>query len=193
MDVPRETRDRFAVFESLVRRWNPRINLVSPSTLQDFETRHLADSIQIHEMAPHDATTWADLGSGGGFPGVVVAICRPDCRVTMVESDRRKAEFLRHAVRELSLNADIRAERIEDIQGIAPDVISARALAALPKLLSLCESIADPGTVFLFPKGERFDEELRLARRDWRFTEEIIPSKTRKGSVILRLRNVERA
>lgn len=191
MSVSRET--KLDAFADLIRKWNPRINLVAQSTLGDVHERHIADSIQISDAGEAFHGTWLDLGSGGGFPGLVVAILRPDLAVTLVESDRRKAAFLRTVIRELGLDTKVEAVRIESLASQNADVISARALAPLNLLLPLAVPHAHANTVFLFPKGANYAEEVAEAAVDWSFTADRIPSRTRPGSVILKLRNVRRA
>ena len=132
-NVSRETFEKLEALEALVRRWNPAINLVSSASLAELWNRHIVDSAQLFALCPRTSNTWADIGSGGGFPGLVVAILAqpalPDLRVTLVESDLRKATFLRQAVQALSLGADVISERIESVPPLATGVLSARALS----------------------------------------------------------------
>lgn len=188
---------RIAAYEALVRRWNPRINLVAPSTLADLRDRHVADSAQLFALAPPDWRHWADLGSGAGFPGLVVAIlaaqARPAGRVALVESDRRKAAFLATVRRELGLDCDIHADRIERLAPLGADIVTARALAPLDRLLPLARRHLRPGGTALFPKGARgVAEEIAAAQGDWSFDLDRLPSRTSTGSVILRIGNIER-
>ncbi|WP_375260289.1 16S rRNA (guanine(527)-N(7))-methyltransferase RsmG [Palleronia sp.] len=192
MSVSRETEARCARLAALVRRWNPRINLVSKSSLEDLETRHIADSLAVASSVS-DVRTWVDLGSGGGFPGLVVSICKPDAQVTLVESDQRKAVFLRRASSELGLNVAVRASRIEEVPPLLPDAISARALAPLDRLLALAVPHGRADTRYVFPKGARYREEIEAARKNWRFDIDVQPSKTDKEAVILVMENIERA
>ena len=130
-DVSRETA-ALAEYAAMLRKWNPAINLVSPTTLDEIETRHIADSRALADMAPTAAGNWVDLGSGGGFPGMVVAICRPDLQVILVESDRRKASFLRSVTREIGLkNATVIADRIESDDPLNAASVSGRLLLSL--------------------------------------------------------------
>lgn len=192
MNVSRETEAKFTCLAALVRLWNPKINLISKTTLADLETRHVADSVQVAYTVP-DARTWVDLGSGGGFPGLVVAICKPEAHVTLVESDQRKAVFLRRVSSELDLNVTVRASRAEEVPPLLPDAISARALAPLDKLLALAARHGRQDTRFVFPKGVRYRDEIAAARKSWRFEIDVQPSTTDKEAVILVMENIERA
>ncbi|SIO49416.1 16S rRNA m(7)G-527 methyltransferase [Rhodovulum sp. ES.010] len=196
-DVSRETSRRLEQFATLLRRWNPAINLVSRATLDELETRHLLDSVQLFDLAPAEAVHWADLGSGGGFPGLVIAIMAvekaPAMKMTLIESDKRKAAFLTTAIRELDLeNAQVHAIRIEDVAPLGADVLSARALAPLPVLLGFAECHLRPGGVALFPKGARHAAELDAALASWRFDVQKIHSKTDPQAVILKLGGIFR-
>ena len=192
MIVSRETTEQFERLDTLVRLWNSKINLVSKVTIEELQTRHIADSVQVSE-AVEQSKNWADLGSGGGFPGLVVAICKPKTSVTLVEADQRKAVFLRRAVSELGLNARVLSSRIEDIEPLSADVISARALAPLDKLIPLAVRHGRPETRYVFPKGARFREEIAAVRRTWRFEIDVRPSRTDKEAVILIMERIERA
>ncbi|MBK1634865.1 16S rRNA (guanine(527)-N(7))-methyltransferase RsmG [Rhodovulum adriaticum] len=196
-DVPRETSERLSAYAALLRKWNPAINLVSRSTLKDLETRHIADSAQLFDLAPKNAAHWVDLGSGGGFPGLVIAIlaadAAPQMRVTLIESDLRKATFLRTAARELGLeNTNVLSQRIEAAPPQGADVLSARALAPLTDLLSFATRHLAPDGVALFPKGARHDQELEAALATWRFTVQKIPSTTDPQAVILQIGGIAR-
>lgn len=177
-----------------LERWNGAINLVAKSTLADAWDRHIADSAQLLLLAPETPVHWADLGSGAGFPGLVVAIIlaerSPETRVTLVESDRRKATFLRESVRGLGLTTTVLAERIETIAPLCADVVSARALARLEKLLPLtARHIAHDG-IALFLKGAAAQSELAMVSGAWSFSLERLPSQTDPTSEILRLKDL---
>lgn len=195
-NVSRETFDALKTYEALVRRWSPAINLVSKSALSDLWDRHIADSAQIFGLCPSWARTWVDFGSGGGFPGLVVAVLarelRPDVCVTLVESDLRKATFLRQAARDLSLAVAVRSERIESLDPVNADVISARALAALPELLAYAEKHLHRNGVAIFPKGARFREEIAEAQASWDFDVDRQPSLLEGDAAILVIRNIHR-
>ena len=190
--VSRETRERLEDFVELVSRWNKTINLVSPHDVPQIWDRHVADSVQIAQSIDGEMDVWTDLGSGGGFPGLIVAIVTPDrfARLNLVEADRRKATFLRTAVRELSLQATVHAARIEDVSLPPADVISARALASLDRLLGMAHRLAKPTATHVFPKGVTWRTEVDEALERWSFHYETIPSALRAGSVILKVRDV---
>lgn len=192
--VSRETSDRLDRYQNLLLRWTERINLIAPSTRASIATRHIADSLQLWPHAPAEARSWVDLGSGGGLPGLVIAIIaaeqRPGLTVTLVESDQRKAVFLRHAAAELGLPARVVARRIESLPPMPQDVISARALAPLPRLLELSRPFLHSGTVLLFPKGRSAHSELTEARRHWHIEVEAVPSRTDRQGVLLRISRV---
>lgn len=190
--VSRETSERLSKLADLVRAWTPKINLISKSSVGDLETRHIIDSLQVAEAA-NNVRAWCDLGSGGGFPGLVVAIVHPEIRVTLIESDQRKCVFLRHASRELGLSVTIRNARIENAEPTGADIVSARALAPLSQLIPLAVRHGSSDARFIFPKGASFRQELDAIRCDWSFEIDVRPSKTEKEAVILVLGNVERA
>lgn len=196
LDVSRETAERLAEYAALLRAWNPRINLVSKQTLADLESRHFADSAQLLALAPPDATTWADLGSGGGFPGLVIAIlaaeARPALHVTLVESDQRKAVFLRTVAQRTGVPVTVLADRIESIPPLGTDVLSARALAPLTTLLDHAERHLRPNGTALFPKGANWRAEVDEALERWRFRCENLPSATSPDGAILRLGEIAR-
>lgn len=196
LNVSRETVDRLEHFHALLQKWSPRINLVAPSTLADARERHIVDSAQVFALAPRDATTWADLGSGGGFPGLVVAILArdlaPDMRVTLIESDQRKCTFLRTVLRECEVAARVITQRIEALDPLATDVLSARALAPLPLLLEFAERHLKPGGLALFQKGAQWENEVTEARRQWQFRANPVTSITEQKSVILKIEGVSR-
>ncbi|MBL9072818.1 16S rRNA (guanine(527)-N(7))-methyltransferase RsmG [Tabrizicola sp.] len=196
LDVSRETLAALQQYEDLVRRWTPAINLVSKATLPDLWDRHIVDSAQIFALCPFSATSWADLGSGGGFPGVVIAILakqlKPDLRVTLVESDLRKATFLRQAAQTLALPVTVRSSRIEVLDPLNAEVISARALAPLADLLAYADRHLAAGGVAVFPKGARYAEELAEAQKTWAFDVDAQQSLSDADAAILVIRNIHR-
>lgn len=190
-DVSRETLAQLEVFADLLEEWNPRINLVSRSTLADLWTRHFLDSAQLLKFGKSSGT-WADLGSGGGFPGAVVAILSEGrLDVTLVESDQRKAAFLR-AVSRNTVRFEVVAQRIEAAHPIGADVVSARALAPLSKLLPYVERHLAPRGVAVLPKGRNAQEEITQALENWRFDCETYPSETDPEAVVLTLGEIKR-
>lgn len=197
LTVSRETVATLRAFEAEVRRWTPAVNLVSRSTLEDLWGRHVDDSAQIFQACPTEARHWVDVGSGGGFPGLVVAILarelQPHTRVILVESDQRKAAFLRQTARKLGLEVDVHARRIESMPPLGADVISARALAPLPDLLELTFPHLKSGGVALFLKGARHSEEVSVARKSWIFDLDLRPSVVDPDAALLIIRKVYRA
>jgi len=195
-DVSRETRERLETYAELLKKWNPKINLVSASTLPDLWTRHFRDSAQILSLAPLDARIWADLGAGGGFPGLVVAIIghetRPDLEMTCVESDQRKATFLRTVIRETGVSARVVVDRIEKAAPIGADVVSARALAPLGRLLDYAERHLSADGVALFPKGAGFQKEVADALERWSFDLDTYPSATDPDATVLKIGELRR-
>ena len=196
-NVSRETMERIRAFEDLLRRWNQKINLVSPADLSHLRTRHTQDSAQLMEHIPTEARTWLDLGSGAGFPGLVCAILaaesRPDLHVTLIESDQRKSAFLREAARIAGIQTTVLTTRIEAAALQPHDIITARALAALPQLLSLAWPFCHSETCLLLPKGRTVSSELMTAGQDWHMTVERLPSRIDPDSTILKLTQVRPA
>lgn len=196
--VSRETIDRLRTYEGLLRAWQKVINLVSPTTLDEIWHRHFADSAQLLAFAPQGGKNWLDLGSGGGFPGLVLAILlaekNSDARMTLVESDTRKAAFLGEVARKTGLAVEIRGERIEksatQAKSQIKDVITARALAPLPKLLGLVQPFFSPQTVALFPKGRDAEAEVSEAERQFAFDYTLAPSLTDAQARIVIVRNL---
>ncbi len=195
-DVSRETRDRLALYADLLCKWTPVINLVSKSTLPDLWTRHFADSAQVLQIAGPVQGRWADLGSGGGFPGMVVAILaaetHPGLSVTCVESDQRKATFLRTVARETGVAAEVISKRIETVPPLAAKVVSARALAPLIDLIAYTEPHLAPGGFALFLKGTGQAQEIEAALASWSFQLDTFASRTDPASAILKLRSIAR-
>jgi 16S rRNA (guanine527-N7)-methyltransferase len=180
--VSRETIVKLSTYESLLKQWQRTINLVAPSTLGEIWNRHFADSAQLLAYAPPDAKQWLDLGSGAGFPGLVLALLlaeRGGAKMTLVESDTRKAAFLSEVSRQTRLPVDICRARIESRPTQAKiDVITTRALAPLPRLLALAAPYFSKDTVGLFLKGREAQAEVDNALKDWEFTVALHPSQT---------------
>jgi 16S rRNA (guanine527-N7)-methyltransferase len=227
--VSRETLARLETYEVLLRRWQAAVNLVANSTLDAVWQRHFADSAQLLALAP-GARTWLDLGSGGGFPGLLLAIlladdpsdagagevadarigpavagaARPGSvrrgRVVLIESDTRKCAFLREVARQTGLAAsgiavDILSTRIETAatqsKVAAPDVVTARALAPLDKLLALAAPFVSAGTIGLFLKGREAANEVEAARKTWMFKSALVQSRTNPAAQIVRISALE--
>ena len=169
--VSRETFESIVAFEASFRKWAARINLVAPNTMGELWQRHILDSAQLARLAP-DALRWLDLGSGGGFPGAVMAVLlkdRPGGSIDLVESNSKKAAFLRATLAELGAPARIHAARIEDVQVAMPEIVTARALAPLPKLLALTERWLTSGARALFHKGRDYRREIEESSASWAF------------------------
>ncbi|MFN0114844.1 MAG: 16S rRNA (guanine(527)-N(7))-methyltransferase RsmG [Paracoccaceae bacterium] len=196
-DVSRETRDRLGTLVETVIRWQPAINLISPGSVPDIWSRHVLDSAQLLNLAPPAAQRWADLGSGAGFPGLVCAICAQGAgRATdfhLVESDRRKAAFLNTAARATGVAVTVHPDRAESRPPLGADVVSARALAPLDRLLGLARRHLAPGGRAILPKGSAWRSEVAKALETWRFTYENHPSLTDPDSVILLVKDIEHA
>lgn len=193
--VSRETMDDLCKFERLVQKWTSKINLISPEEKSRIWNRHIWDSSQLFLLLQKRPLSWIDLGSGGGFPGLVLAVLDKKERnldLTLVESDARKCVFLRTAVRELKLNATVVQKRIEELPTQRPDYISARALAPLENLLGSTEGLRSPRTISVFPKGKNWQSEVDIASKQWQFDIEIHASKTDPQAAILEITNVER-
>jgi len=189
--VSRETTERLHAYAALVREWNPRINLVGPRDLPRLWERHVMDSAQLAPLVPPGVL--GDLGSGGGLPGLVLAIMR-DGPVHLVESDRRKAAFLMEAARRLALpHVTVHPKRIEDAALPPLDALTARALAPLVELLPHAHRLLAPGGAAVFPKGRAVDAELTQAAAGWLMRVERLPSATDPDSTILRLTEVRPA
>lgn len=187
--VSRETLDRLAAYEALLRKWNPAINLVARSTLDDVWERHFADSAQLFALLPAGTQVLVDLGSGAGFPGLVLAILGVP-EVHLIESDGRKAAFLREVARVTGAPATVHAQRAEQADAPPADAVSARALADLSALLPLAVRFLKPGGVCLFPKGRTAADELTRARDSWTMRTEEFPSRTDPSGTLLRLSEI---
>lgn len=188
-NVSRETLARLKAYVCLLTDWNARHNLVSNASLEEVWKRHIWDSAQLVPLIPPDAKTLADLGSGAGFPGLVLAVLlHGRVTVTLFESTRKKAEFLHTVADRLGLAVDIRNERIERAEKIIYDVVTARACATLPELLVYAQHFAGPRTVCLFLKGQNVEAELTTARKSWRMKVRRHPSLTHAFGSILEIR-----
>ena len=193
--VSRETVARLKTYETLLRRWQETINLVGPGTLDEIWSRHFTDSAQLLTLAPPDAKRWLDLGSGAGFPGLVIAILlaeREGADMTLIESNTRKAAFLSEVGRQTGVPVDIYPQRIENVATqymVGPvDVITARGLAPMPRLLELAAPYFSDSTTGLFLKGRGVQAELDEASRKWEFSAESCPSQTDRSSQIIIVR-----
>ena len=196
LDVSRETLDALKYFEDLVVLWNPAINLISNSSVSDLWSRHIVDSAQLFLFTLPDEGLWLDVGSGGGFPGIVVSIVAkelaPSLRVVLVESDNRKCVFLRTVIRELGLSVKVINDRIENVKLDDVVYLSARALRNLNSLLFMVENNVSRETVCVFPKGRSYKKELVESQKNWKFDFNLIDSNTSEDSKVIVLKGLER-
>ena len=194
--VSRETERRLAVLVTELARWQQVKNLISGATLDEVWTRHVADSLQLLGHAPQ-ARRWLDLGSGGGFPGLVLGIRLAELggHIDLVESNARKCAFLRHAARLTGASATVHNARIEDVvDGFAGKVeaVTARALAPLPLLLDWCKELLRTGVTGVFPKGQHLEAELTAAAKYWKIQATTFPSLTDSAAAILVISGAEK-
>ena len=192
--VSRETLERLNLYESLLRRWQPAVNLVAPATLPHIWSRHFADSAQLAALVPAEARSLVDLGSGGGFPGLVLGILMAGKglqRVILVESDMRKAAFLREVARQTAAPVEILSIRIEkcatQLKSEQVDVVMARALAPLDRLLALAAPMLGPQATGLFLKGQDAQAEIAAARKRWLFDVSCVPSVTDARASVVKI------
>ncbi|KQO43242.1 16S rRNA (guanine(527)-N(7))-methyltransferase RsmG [Methylobacterium sp. Leaf85] len=195
-NVSRETAAALDIYVEQLRRWQNVKNLVGPATLAEVWTRHIADALQLLDLAP-TATTWLDLGSGAGIPGLILAIAgreRPGFQVDLIESNARKCAFLTEAARLMKAPARVRNLRIEDAVAdhVGIDVVCARALAPLHQLLDWTEPLLTTGTTALFPKGRDAQAELTAAAQRWRFVYDLVTSRTESEARIVRVTALSR-
>lgn len=189
-DVSRETWEALEHFDAILMKWQASLNLVSKASLADRWSRHFLDSVQVFDNCPTEDGLWVDIGSGGGFPGLVCAILArekaPNLKFHLVDADQRKRVFLQEAARQLGLDVAFSADRIETLPPLAAQVLSARALAPLDQLCAFADRHLAVDGICLFQKGARYQEELEVALRHWQMNVEIIPSTTAPDAVLLR-------
>lgn len=189
VNVSRETLDRLRALVDTLARWQKAINLVGRTTLEDVWNRHVLDSAQLAPLIPAEAKSLADLGSGGGFPGLVLAALRPDLDMTLIEVDARKAAFLGEAGRRMALKKPPRVVigRIEEAPATKADVVTARALAPLSQLLAWADRHRADTAICLFHKGKGWQGELTEAMKNWDIACQPLKSITDRDAVILRI------
>ena len=196
-DVSRETLDDLGHYVDLIVKWNPKINLVSRSTLADIWSRHIEDSLQVYYHTRPNNCHWLDIGSGGGLPGLVIAILAKHddqgVSVTLMESDQRKSVFLRTVIRELNLPAKVVTDRIELAEPVKADILSARALADLSMLMDFSERHLSQDGYALFQKGKNWQSEVQAAQESWQFEFEVFKSITDEDAVVLKIGGISRA
>jgi 16S rRNA (guanine527-N7)-methyltransferase len=189
VDVSRETRDQLEALVHTLGRWQKAINLVGKATLEDIWIRHILDSAQLLPLVPKGAQHLVDLGSGGGFPGLVMAALRPGLDVTLIESDARKGAFLGEAARRMGLKKQpkVVVSRIEAAPATKADVVTARALAPLGQLLAWAAPHRADTAICLFHKGKGWQAEMNEAMKDWDIEAQPFSSVTDRDSVLLRI------
>jgi 16S rRNA (guanine527-N7)-methyltransferase len=189
VDVSRETRDQLEALALTLARWQKAINLVGKGTLEDVWARHILDSAQLLPLIPRGAQSLADLGSGGGFPGLVLAALRPDLQVTLIEADARKGAFLGEAGRRMGLKNQpkVVTSRIEAAPPTGADVVTARALAPLGQLLAWAAPHRADTAICLFHKGKGWQVEVSEAKKDWDLEAQPFSSVTDRDAVLLRI------
>lgn len=193
LNVSRESIEKLEVYLKLLVKWQKAINLVSGKTLPDAWNRHFVDSAQLLPLIPDHVKTIADIGSGAGFPGVVLAILCPDIDVHLIESDEKKCQFMRTVSRETGVKFEVHSKRIESAHDVVrPDMVSARALASLGDLFGYVYPWAEENKdlTMLFLKGERAAEEIAQAEKKYSFEAEVFSSDTESGASILRIANL---
>jgi len=188
MNVSRETSDRLALFKALVIAENSLQNLVSAASLAEFETRHLDDGVQLADLGRPGS--WCDVGSGAGLPGIVIAIVT-GAPMTLIEPRKLRADFLRRAVAELGLDAQVAEMKAERVPAHF-DNITARAVAELPKLFAITEHLAQRGTRWILPKGRNAKKELADAQLSWQGSFTLVPSRTSEEATIIVAEGVRR-
>ncbi|WP_410051285.1 16S rRNA (guanine(527)-N(7))-methyltransferase RsmG [Bradyrhizobium sp. SZCCHNR1051] len=195
--VSRETEQRLDRYIALLLEWQAKTNLVAPSTLPHLWTRHIADSLQLLDLAP-DARIWVDLGSGGGFPGVVLACAladRPDAQIHLVERNAKKAAFLREAIRVTGAPGIVHLSEIGDIVekwSGRVDCVTARALAPLHQLIGFAEPLVKKGAKALFLKGQDVEAELTESTKYWKIESKLHSSRTGGQGWIVAIDCIER-
>lgn len=195
VDVSRETQERLETYRLLLEKWTKKINLVAPDTLAHSASRHFQDSAQLRKLVASQPNSWVDIGSGGGFPGLVMAILAYGegwkTEFTLIESDQRKAAFLRTVSRETGVPVDVISKRVENVNSRQADVVSARALAPLPRLMPWVRRHMQPSGAAFLPKGRNYQQELEEARDNFDFSLEIFPSETDSEAVILKIGDIK--
>ncbi len=188
--VSRETLARLKAYADILVDWNARHNLVAKSTLPDLWSRHFWDSAQLAPLIPSSARSLADLGSGAGFPGLVLAALRPELSVTLHEATTKKCAFLQLAAERMGIPVAVQNARLEDLSPGRFDVVTARALAPLPQLLGYAQKFVGPNSVCLFLKGQNVGVELTEAHKYWNIKASQVPSQTDLSAAIVVVREL---
>jgi 16S rRNA (guanine527-N7)-methyltransferase len=191
-NVSRETSEKLRIYQEMLQKWNGTINLVSKSSLKTSAVRHFADSAQLWSLRPN-FESWVDIGSGAGFPGMVLAILSEgQGDFHLVESDARKCAFLRNVSRETKTPVTVHTQRIEEFDAVRADVLSARALASIDQLFTYTENILKPDAICLYLKGQSCESELEEASRSWTYKAENFASQTDDNGTVLRIKDIAR-
>ena len=191
--MDKEVLDRLKTYQELLVKWQSKINLVSSTTLDSAWERHFEDSMQIAQFIPNEAKSLFDLGSGAGFPGLVLAVMKPDLSVHLIESDQKKCSFLKTVSRETNSCVTVHNSRIEDVScETEPDVITARALASLSGLFDYCTGwiVQNPDLTLIFLKGAKVDKELDELAENWTYSCRTFTSQTDENAKILVFSNI---
>jgi len=190
--VSRETLDRLAAYVELLLKWNARINLIGRGTEAELWRRHILDSAQLLPIIPKTAKSVVDVGSGAGLPGLILSILNSAASFALIEADQQKAAFLREAIRATQSSAIVHNSRVQEVDLPAQDVVMARALAPLDRLLELVQKLVSIHTICIFPKGATAEQELTEARARWKMQVRQVPSRTDPAGRILVLTEVAR-
>lgn len=191
--VSRGTLERLAAYAELLLKWNRRINLIGRGSESDLWRRHILDSAQLAPLIPPNAKSLADIGAGAGLPGLILSVLNIPAQIHLIEPDRRKAAFLREAIRLTQSTAIVHESNVEEVDLPAQDVVIARACAPLDRLLKMVQKLISIHTVCIFPKGAQAEQELTAARARWNMQVRQVPSRTDSTGRILVLTEVARA
>ncbi|MBH9970247.1 16S rRNA (guanine(527)-N(7))-methyltransferase RsmG [Commensalibacter sp. M0270] len=189
--VSRETIEKLEIYISLLQQWNKKINLVSQQGMDQVWKRHVYDSFQLIRYLDSSVKSIADLGSGGGFPGLILALST-DIPVILIESDMRKTIFLREVLRQTKTQATVLCQRIENVNAISADVVTARALTSLTQLLEFSKNILNKNGYCLFLKGRSVNLEIEEAQKNWKINYKTFSSQTNADGVIVKINQFER-
>lgn len=195
MVLSEEVKSKLNIYLKLLEKWQPKINLISNNTLDDAWSRHFEDSLQLLDILPDESQKIFDIGTGAGFPGLVLSIANSKYQVSLIESDQKKCSFLKTVSRETNSNAEIINKRIEDVGvNIIPNIVTARALAPLDKLFGYCKDLIEqnPQIQLVFMKGENSESEVIELDKNWTYKKCTFQSKTNKTSKIYVFTNISR-
>ena len=195
-NVSRETIDKLEKFQNMVLEWNKQLNLISKASEQNIWERHILDSLQLCQFIDNTDKTLYDFGSGAGFPGVVLAIVSkqlfPKLKVNLIESISKKTKFLDEVNKKLDLEMNVINDRVEKLKLPCADIITSRAMASLEKLLNYAKPLCNDKTKLIFPKGEKWEEEIKMAKNKWNFDYKCTQSLTNSNGCILQINKIRR-